>query len=378
MRVVFISSLSGLGGGESNSVSLISELKRGYQVEPTLIVGGRGSFLKAAEAVGIKTAVVNGLRLRKGMVPYWNPAAYRALRLCLDRAKPAVVHVNDWESLFYVALIRRLHRGSYSVVWTCHGWWQPKIWPLTWAYRQTDRILVVSKFVREKFFPGLSIPAEKIEIVHLGVDTEKFCPRPVNPRFRKKLGLADQEVGIGIIGRFQKIKGHARLLTALKELVVGYPCKIFFIGENVFKRRLDERNIRMLKRIIKADSRLSRSVIWTGFRQDIEEIISALDLIVCPSDFESFGLVNLEAMASSRAVLSTNVGGPAEVIVDGKSGFLFSPNNRNELVKKLEKLIENKKLREDVGKRARISVENTFSIKTQAAKINGVYQRLVK
>ncbi|KKT87144.1 MAG: hypothetical protein A2119_02160 [Candidatus Colwellbacteria bacterium GWA2_46_10] len=376
MKVVFLSSLNGLGGGESNMLALVRELKRGYGVDPTVVIKKGGTLAGLAMGMGLQVVEIPGLSLRRGKMPFWSVGAYRSLKKLMGEIKPEIVHVNDLETLVYAAAARTLGKLPFKIVWVCHGWWwwQPKFWPFTSIYKQADRVLSVSKFVQDKLPENLRKAKGKIGVIHLGIDTNKFSPLVKPDPLVKELSKGGTL--IGMIGRFQKLKGHMRLLEALDEPIEGRPYKIFFVGDNTFRRRADDRNIKLLKSAIERNEHWKSCVIWTGFRENIERVISALDIVVCPSDFETFGLVNLEAMASGKAVVSTNVGGPREVITNGENGFLFDPS-KNQLKEKLTELVINKALRETFGKKARIAVENNFSIEKQAREVARVYKEVL-
>jgi glycosyltransferase involved in cell wall biosynthesis len=98
-----------------------------------------------------------------------------------------------------------------------------------------------------------------------------------------------------------------------------------------------------------------------GQRDDVAPVLAAADVVVCPSDFESFGVVNLEAMASGTPVVSTNNGGPAEVVVDGVTGFLVPPKDPAAIATRVIELLYSDDTRRAFGAAGRLRVNQMFS-----------------
>jgi len=117
--------------------------------------------------------------------------------------------------------------------------------------------------------------------------------------------------------------------------------------------------------------------VYLGFRADVERVIATADVIVCASQFESYGMVNVEAMASGKPVVSTRRGGPSLTIADGETGFLVDADNARALADKVIALLKDAALRAHMGAAGRARVQMLFSAKTMADRFAETLERLI-
>ncbi|GAI28534.1 unnamed protein product, partial [marine sediment metagenome] len=118
-------------------------------------------------------------------------------------------------------------------------------------------------------------------------------------------------------------------------------------------------------------------VIFTGFVNDVKELYASLDLLVLPSQAESFGRVLIEAMAMEKPVVATRAGGAVEVVEDGVTGLLVPSNDTNGLARAIIKMLENEEDRRRKGKAGRERVKNMFSIEKNVKETQKVYMELL-
>jgi glycosyltransferase involved in cell wall biosynthesis len=122
--------------------------------------------------------------------------------------------------------------------------------------------------------------------------------------------------------------------------------------------------------------RVRDNVIFAGFRSDIKEILSAVDLLVIPSLLEGFPMVTLEAMAMAKPIIATNIDGITEQITNGVNGILVPPKNPSALAKAALRVLNDKELAATIGLSARKKVEQEFSVEKMVAETEKVYQSL--
>jgi glycosyltransferase involved in cell wall biosynthesis len=122
-----------------------------------------------------------------------------------------------------------------------------------------------------------------------------------------------------------------------------------------------------------SDYQLQDKVILAGWRRDIPQILSALDIFVLTSLYEGLPIAVLEAMASAKAVVATHTGGIAEVIKDGENGFLIAPKEPQELADKVFSLLNDVNLRKRLGENARLSIAGSFSVTSMVLAHQKVY-----
>src|SRR4030042_4755305 len=153
-----------------------------------------------------------------------------------------------------------------------------------------------------------------------------------------------------MVGRFSPGKGHEELLEAARILRGMHPeVRYLVVGEASHGEEHYEKRIHQLARQLGVDD----LIVFTGFRRDIPEIMSAFDIFAFPSHAESFGVALIEAMAMERAVVSTNCDGVLDIVVGEETGIYIHPRRASELADALARLIKHPLLRERMGKAGR-------------------------
>lgn len=127
----------------------------------------------------------------------------------------------------------------------------------------------------------------------------------------------------------------------------------------------------------KSSPLLRRRLHYIGFRDDVEQVYAAADVVVCASAFESYGKANLEAMACGKPVVSTRRGGPSETIVDGETGFLVDSGDAAGLARQVIRLLRDADLRRQVGQAGRARVCRHFSAAATAAAYAQIFEDLL-
>lgn len=214
---------------------------------------------------------------------------------------------------------------------------------------------VASKESIEKYTPGI-----KTELLYPCIDINKFNGCVDVLKIREELKIKDEKV-ITMIGRIQEWKGQEYFVKAVPLVLKEFRDTYFLIvGNSTFEK--DNDYFDRIKRIIN-DFEVKKNVIITGFREDIPQIVALSDILVHASITpEPFGLVVVEGMAAGKPVIATNLGGPTEIIKDGQDGLLVPPKNENALAKAMIRLLKNDELRKRIGKKAKETVTESFSI----------------
>src|SRR5690606_32608839 len=127
----------------------------------------------------------------------------------------------------------------------------------------------------------------------------------------------------------------------------------------------------------KANALLRKRLVYLGFRADVERVIAAADVVVCASHFEGYGVVNIEAMACGKPVVSTNRGGPAETVADGETGYLVPPGDAVALASRVIDLLHDTDLRAQMGAAGRQRVLAQFSMESNGAQFTRAAQRIL-
>lgn len=230
-----------------------------------------------------------------------------------------------------------------------------------------DRIIAVSESNKSIFGKKA---LGKVVTIYNGIDIEVF-DRVKAGDLRERLGLKGGTVVIGIIGVFDKCKGHIYLFQAIERLVSdgikNVLCLVVGDGR--------ERNV--LKGLVD-NQRLGDYFRFLGYRNDVPELLLAMDVVVVPSVQESFPRVALEAMAANVPVIATNVGGLPEAVEDGRTGIIVPPTDVDALASSIRYLVENPHIRKNMGDAGRRRVEEKFSLESNIRSTEALYLDVLK
>jgi len=291
----------------------------------------------------------------------------------LKEKQTNILHAHQYTPYFYAASAA-IFGNRPKVVFTEHGRHQPdKIRPKRLIYnkilsRFTDRITGVCGFSKDSLIRYEKMPAGKIDVIYNGINYKNFDVFVDRDKKRKELGVGENDVVVGMVGRFSPIKNHKMLLEAFGRVVKEAPnAKLLLAGDGPLKEN-SQSAIR--------NSQLKDKVIFLGLRMDIPEILKALDIYVLPSIAEAASLTLLEAMAAGLPVAATRAGGDAEIVINNKTGILVSPDDPNGFAGAIIYLIQNPGEAKAMGKAGRERVEREFNIDKMLNEYRELYQKL--
>ena len=227
----------------------------------------------------------------------------------------------------------------------------------------TDLIFTQSKEDRETAIYKRIIDIDKIFFIGNGVDINKFNINNSNDNRlekRKELGIDSKAKVICFIGRIVREKGIVDLIYAFENILKELPEAILLIiGDN-------EANERDLKAKDEVDFLINKfnikeKVIFTGYRDDIRDLLSMANVFVLPSYREGMPRSIIEAMAMQRAVVATNIRGCREEVISGETGYLVPVGESRKLADALVKILKDDKLASNMGQNGRKRVEDEFN-----------------
>jgi glycosyltransferase involved in cell wall biosynthesis len=307
------------------------------------------------------------------MLP-WN---LRHIRRILRTHDIDIVHV-DGVTNFVPALAAALTRTP--IVWHYND---HLVGPLKWLLlpllrRLAAAVVVQGESLRRSRTDGDARLRRKTVVLPSAVDLSKFRPEAYGPperqRIRQELGVPPECVLVGSVGNINRFKGYTYLVEAAAVIKKQVPAARFLI----VGRQLDT-DPGYWERLQESAEQagLTRDFTYTGFRDDIPRILSALDVFVLPSVRESCPMAILEAMAMKVPVVATDVGGVAEQVIDGRTGFLVPPGNADALAAAVLRCLgwTHDEL-ETMLSAARERVESTFSLDRLAAGQQRIYEEL--
>jgi len=361
VTVVVVSSHGEIvGGGEISILSFLKKLDRSEWI-PVAVVPSEGAVSARCRAMGIETHVVPLPGLRRAGVSMLRSVSM--LTGLIGQTGVRLLHANGSRAMLYAGLAGRIRR-------------RPVIWHVRVAERDglldrflarlACRIIVCSRAVGHRFdwaTPG------KVRCIYNGVDLSEFFPRQPSQALRQSLALSRSGPVVMSVGRFVRYKGYEYLLEAALLVRQAMPgVHWVLVGDGELKREL-ENQVRLLG--------LEAQVHFTGWRENITELLALCDLFVLPSLGEHFGRVLIEAMAMAKAIVATDSGGVPEVVIDGETGLLVPPAQPRPLADAVLALLENQVRAEQFGRAGRRRVEALFSLERDAAAVEALYREVL-
>ncbi len=374
--ILFTSWYTGLGGGETDLLTLAQSLDPA-RFTPHLLQPRDGQLAQAWRDQGWQVHVLHW----RGATTYFVPTVWarfpvvKRLHHLLQTQRFALIHA-DYHTLPLIYLAAQTTQTP--LMWTVHGWWfHPKIWQR--AFFRRIPAVARSYSIRDGFLGNPPfMPPETLPVIYSGVDTHRFQPELDKMRLRNELKLSAATPLVAMVARFQPVKGHHHFQAMAEQVVTQIPDAHFVVaGENVFGNSGDEAYKKQILQAAYMHPILREKIHYIGFRADVEQVLAAADVVVCPSDFESYGKVNLEAMACGKPVVSTNRGGPAETVLDGKTGYLVKPGDTKALAERVIDLLKNPAEQARLGVNGRQQVLTTFSLATSTQHYVTLFETLI-
>jgi glycosyltransferase involved in cell wall biosynthesis len=352
------------GGGQISLLELLKKIDR-TKFKSIVVLSEAGKLQKAAEQINLDYKIISMPAIKPLGIFSFIGAIWK-LVCFIKKSQITLIHTNTSRATVYVGLATLVF--DIPVVWHVRIPHSDGILDRYLASR-SSRIIAVSQAVKRRF---IWLKKEKIKVIYNGVDTKIFSPRPANNHIRKDLNFADEDVVIGTVGRISSEKGLEFLISAMKDVVKVYPrTRVLIVGTG------DMEYYRALKAKANGLS-LSSNIIFTGFREDIPEILSCIDIYCLPSLTEGFNRTLLEAMACGLPIVTTSVGGNVEIVQDGLNGLLVPPRNPSALASAIIELLQNKTKAQKMGTEGRRVVEQNFNIQTNVNQIQELYFNLIK
>ena len=226
-------------------------------------------------------------------------------------------------------------------------------------------------------------PRARLEVVHNAVDTALWDPRRIDrERARAALGeAAARRLLLGVVAQLTPWKGQDTAVEALRILgEQGVDAHLLLVGSAKFVARAtrfdNNAYVSGLRERI-ADAGLQERVSWLGEREDVPEVVRALDVLLAPSQEEPFGRSLIEAMALEVPVLATNVGGPVEIVDDGVEGYLLAPSEPAAWASAVRRVAASADEGRAMGRAGRARVLRDFTTEVHRDAMLAVYERAI-
>jgi glycosyltransferase involved in cell wall biosynthesis len=384
IRVLRIINRFNIGGPTYNATFLARFLPDEYE---TVLIGGlpeegEVDSLHILEKYGVKPILIEELKREPSLKS--DREAFIKIRQIIREFKPHIVHTHAAKA---GALGRRaaFKEGVPIIIHTFHGHvfhsYFGKI--KTAIFKTIERrlanfssgIIAISEGQKHELSAIHNIaPAKKIEVIPLGFDLNEFRDKRLAYRdlVRNELGIKQDEVAVAIIGRLVPIKDHAFFFRSIELAQQGFmsPVKIFIVGDGTEGLKLEQ----MANSL---PTKPNVSIEFVSWVKDVARFNAAIDLICLTSKNEGTPVSLIEAQAANIPVLSVNVGGINDIVVNGETGIVIDQREPELFAKKLIDLVNNNQLREKLSQNGWQYVGKKYHYTTLVDRMNKYYKQLL-
>ncbi len=377
-KVIRIIARMNIGGPALHCIILTSELDP--QRYRSILVTGKespaeGNMYGLAREKGVEPVIIEALG-REIFLQDDLRALVRLVRL-INQEKPDIVHTHTAKAGTLGRLAAKLtsvpiiiHTFHGHVFHSYFGFFRTQffLWMERLLAKLTDVIITVGEQQRREIINYKIAEPEKIISVPLGLNLERFINSTVQPdELRSELGISADALLVGIVARLVPIKNHVCFLEAAR-LVLERNDKACFVivGDGELRAELERK-----ARDLKIESR----VIFMGFQHNLEKIYAGLDIVTLSSYNEGLPVALIEAMAAGKPVVSTDVGGVRDLILDGNNGLLVPSNDHKALAEAIIYLLRKPERRAMMGRAGREKAYPDFDKKRLVVDIDNLYRQ---
>ena len=364
-RIMHLNQSLGMGGIETLILQLCARLDRAAYAPSVCVLEGGGPLAVEFEAAGVPVHV-----MKKGRGVDWRLPV--RLAQLVRREGIDILHTHNTAAWFYGVLAARL--SGLPVVHTEHT--SPSYHARRWRKIEkalslaTDRISAVSGSVARVMTEEQGIAANKVRVVHNGIEASLYGGAADGAALKAALGIPRSAPVVGNVARLFPNKDHGTLLRAFKRVVERVSSATLLIaGEGPLRGEV-EAEVRRLQ--------LSGTVHLLGNRRDIPALLRVFDLFVLSSVKEGLPMALLEAMAAGKPVVATEVDGNPELVVHEGTGLLVPPGNPDALAEAICRLLQDQGAAQRMGRQGRERVRRLFTFERMADAYQDVYASVAR
>lgn len=358
-----------LSGVPEHILALLKKMDREKYRPCIFAIRERGELAEEAEALGCEVIVLNGAKSKR----FDFVALFKLWKLFRKR-KIDIVHAQNHYYASRYSHLAALFAGVPIVITSIHDTIGKKRLKKNLINKVfslfTDRVIAVSKAVKEDICEYDRIHPDKIDVIPYGIDVDRFIINRDKGEIRKELGVPVEALIVGMTGRLAANKRHDILIQAMKKVIEKIPSAYLMI---VGGGKTEEELKQMVEEL-----RIKDHVLFTGVRRDIPLLLNAMDIFAMPAERDSFPIVLLEAGASALPSVGVRDGGIPEAIIEGKTGLLVSKSSPGELADALLGLMTSKEKILHMGEEARKNIQSQYTLEHQIKNIQRLYESILK
>lgn len=374
MRVLFVEHKQVFGGGQVALLNLLRAWRASdVAIEPVVVCPPTAALVPCLRTDGIPfhTLDFGAIEKTRGVAANLIRRIRPTMQLVslMRRLQTQIVYANGAYSFLAAVGAAKLLR--VPIIWVEHNTTLPNSRVLEQMIRQADHIIAVSNVIRDQFASLVPDAQPKLKIIHNGVEPDKFIIDDATSRHaRAAFGWSEQNMIVGTVSRLAPEKGVKYFVETAALVAREFPAARFLVvGEGEERSELATQIERL---------KIKDWVYLAGFREDVPELLSAMDVLVLASLEEAFPISILEAMAAARPVVAADVGGVREAVVDGETGFVVPPRDAGALARAVNELLRDENKRRAFGRTGRTRVVERFTLVRAAQETNEILKATLR
>lgn len=354
-----------IGGGESHVLDLVEEMDKSLY-EPVVLSFTEGPMVDKLRAMGVTTYVI------QTELPF-DLSKWSQVKQILQKEQISLVHAHGTRALSNVYWAA--DNLNLPIVYTVHGWsFHPDQNPVKRFFRvrgerflsnRANVTICVSDNNLRDAIKEFKMP--NAAVIKYGIDLKRFNPENNFKDIRAEFGIGPDTTLVGYIARITAQKDPFTFIQAISEVPDSLDIKFLIIGDGDLKPAMIN-----LAKELKVESR----IIFSDFRQDVPDLLNAVDIYCLPSLWEGLPIGLLEAMSMKKAIVATAVDGTKEVITDQVNGLLVPTHAPKKLASALSMLANNPAMIRTFGENAFALMKDEFSVANMTRKVERIYKNL--
>jgi len=365
ITIMFLISSLRMGGAETELVNIAPLFDR-EKFRVIVVCLQPGPLIAKLESTHVEVRCIS-FRMRSVLLGIWR------LYKILKREHVDVLHTHMWSSGFYGRIAGILAHVPVMVTTDHDKGYTKRARHRAWerfAVRFTSRRIAVTQEIAAVMSARENVPPEKLLVIPNGVDVASFnVDASLRESVRKEWRLNEKALVVGSVSRLVKEKSLHVLIEAFATASrLHSNVRLVIVGRGPLREPLERRA---------ADFGVSKKVFFAGVRNDIPQVLAAMDVYALSSSFEGLPLSILEAMAAGKPIVSTKVGGIPDVITDGEEGLLVEANNSKSLAAALDRMLTDLNAANLMGAKARKKAVANYSAEAIVKRLEEVYTTLL-
>lgn len=372
-----------VGGAQENTLLTVEDQHHLFGDKVTLItgpgIGPEGSLEERARKGGLDVRLIDASR--RSIHPWKDWQTYQELLRLLREIKPDILHTHSSKAgiigraaaeKLRLPCVHTIHGASF------HFGQHPLSFQLykqleRWAGKRTDKFISVCDSMTDQYVAAQVAPREKFVTIYSGFDVDPFLNPPRPPEVvRAELGLKPEHVVIGKVARLFPLKGHEYIIPAAKTVIRDNPnVRFLLVGDGILRTQVEAQ----LRELGIRDQFVFTGLVPPG---KVPELIHAMDIVVHTSVWEGLARVLPQGLIAGKPVVSYDIDGAKEVVINNETGFLVPARSLNELSQALATLAGNADMRVRYGRTGRERFTNQFRHQEMTRQIRDIYASILK